>query len=57
MLLTAFCNKLLRLRLDCSRKDFSSVFGYPNQVVPDLVMTPSGFTHLQSICIHETIIA
>jgi hypothetical protein len=46
MLLAALCKKLFRLRLNGTCQDVSSVFGYPDQMVPDLVVTPSGFTHL-----------
>jgi len=46
MLLAALCKKFFRLCLNGTCQDFSSVFGYPDQMVPDLVVTPSGFTHL-----------
>jgi hypothetical protein len=46
MLLTTFCNQLFRFPLNPSNKDISPVFGYPNQMVPNLIAAPPGFTHL-----------
>jgi hypothetical protein len=44
--ITTFRDESLCLSFYLSGQDLSSVFGYPDQVVPNHVVGPSGFTHL-----------
>jgi hypothetical protein len=57
LLLAALGNPSLGLLLHLSAENAAAILGYPHEMLAYRVVGISGFTHLQTVCVHATTVA